>query len=81
MIMTKRYLLFAGENYYPGGGWCDHRGSFDSAEEACQAGGAIHNKRVDGGPWIDWWHVIDLLTGKCVGAESEYTIKEFNAEQ
>lgn len=80
MIMTKRYLLFAGENYYPGGGWYDYRGSFDTAEEASQAGGALHNKRINGA-WVDWWHVTDMLTGKCVAAESPYTIKEINGER
>ena len=29
----KRYLLFAGDNYYPCGGWNDFEGSFDTKEE------------------------------------------------
>ncbi len=26
----KRYLVFSGPHYYPGGGWRDFRGSFDT---------------------------------------------------
>lgn len=37
----KRFLLFAGFNYYPEGGWSDFRGSFDTAEEA-----ALHYETV-----------------------------------
>lgn len=30
----KSYLLFAGDNYYPGGGINDYQGDFDSFDEA-----------------------------------------------
>jgi viroplasmin and RNaseH domain-containing protein len=30
----NRFLLFAGYDYYPAGGWGDFKGSFDSKEEA-----------------------------------------------
>lgn len=33
----KRYLAFAGDNYYPDGGWEDFRGDFDTCEEAVAA--------------------------------------------
>lgn len=32
--MLKRYIGFGFESYYPGGGWNDFIGSFDSIEEA-----------------------------------------------
>jgi hypothetical protein len=45
---VKRYLLFAGDLYYPGGGWSDFRGSYDDIYEA-----------VDGARTWDWYHVVD----------------------
>lgn len=33
-LMLKRYLVFDYGDYYPGGGWNDFVGSFDSLEEA-----------------------------------------------
>lgn len=32
-----RYLLFAGDAYYPGGGWSDYQGSFSSVKAALDA--------------------------------------------
>ena len=29
----KRFLVFAGQEYYPLGGWADFKGSYDSIEE------------------------------------------------
>lgn len=54
----KRYALFAGDNYYPGGGWSDFAGSFDSALDAVAEG----QRLLDG--TSDWWQVIDLQTGR-----------------
>ena len=34
MVSVKRFLVFAGENHYPLGGWDDFAGAFDSHEEA-----------------------------------------------
>jgi autonomous glycyl radical cofactor GrcA len=31
---VKRYLVFAGAHYYPGGGWNDFIGSYDSEDAA-----------------------------------------------
>ena len=50
----KRFLLFAGDTYYPCGGWHDFIGSYDSYEEAAANGDIDRN---------DWWHVIDHKTG------------------
>lgn len=52
----KRYLLFAGESYYPVGGWKDFVDSYDTIEEAVSYGRAAG----------DWWHVVDSATGKIV---------------
>jgi hypothetical protein len=51
----KRYALFAGETYYPAGGWSDFIGSFDSFSAADEV--AQKENR-------DWSHVIDLDTGE-----------------
>ena len=55
----KRYLLFAGDQYYPRGGWSDFRDSFDSLEEAFIHG---RQKDISGSKWFDWCHVVDTET-------------------
>lgn len=50
--MKKRFVLFAGDTYYPGGGMSDCRGSFETMVEV-----------VDNIPRCDWWHVLDLRAG------------------
>lgn len=47
----KRFILFAGSNYYPSGGWSDFEGSFDDLEEARKAGTGN-----------DWHQVVDTQT-------------------
>jgi hypothetical protein len=60
-----RYLLFAGDEYYPSGGWQDYKGRFDSVKEALKAA-ASGTKNLDfQGTW-DWWQIVDLATGKMV---------------
>ena len=59
----KRYLSFAGANYYPEGGWDDFVGSFDTPQEAAAAGVA----EVDELGMTGWYHVVDATTGKIVG--------------
>ena len=41
------YLLFAGSQYYPFGGFFDFQGAYDTVEEAVEAGARY-----------DWWHVV-----------------------
>jgi hypothetical protein len=53
----KRYLVFAGENYYAAGGWWDFRGSFDDLEEA----------RLEVKGWtgkMHWTQIVDIETGE-----------------
>jgi hypothetical protein len=63
----KRYLLFAGQYYYPGGGWADFIGSYDAVAEA-EAEGAKRRMGPRGVeyPVWDWFHVIDATTGAWV---------------
>lgn len=49
-----RYLLFAGQNYYPQGGIDDLVGEFESIEEA---------QRVCGVAPYDWGHIVMLNAG------------------
>lgn len=51
-----RYLLFGGDTYYPGGGWEDYRGGFDSVEDALRAAAR----------GSDWWHIVDLESGRII---------------
>lgn len=50
----KRYAVFAGEQYYPCGGWGDYQGSYDTHDEAFAAAGAGKS---------DWFEVVDLTLG------------------
>jgi hypothetical protein len=51
----KRYLVFAGSNYYPVGGWEDFKCDHDTLEAATAAAWAAGE---------DWQHVVDLEEGK-----------------
>ena len=46
------FLLFYGDNYYPGGGWYDFKGSYATLEEALAANRGS----------ADWFHVVDVRT-------------------
>lgn len=53
----KRYLAFAMSSYYPGGGWQDFKGDFDTLKEAQK-----HLKKIK--PNHDRFQVVDTQTGK-----------------
>ena len=55
----KRFLLFAVHNYYPGGGWNDFQGSYDTLDEATIAG-------IVAGQKFDDWEIVDSTIGKVV---------------
>lgn len=54
--MSENFALFAGQDYYPGGGWEDFVGMYESLEEALEA------YKSDGDSVIkyEWGHVVDL---------------------
>jgi len=54
----KRFLLFTGDFYYPGGGWEDFIQDFDSFEEAREAG------RQTGD---NWYQIVDAETMEEIG--------------
>lgn len=47
--------------YYPGGGWDDFRGSFDTLEEAYSF---LTQKKIEDPLFLDWYHVVDSETGE-----------------
>lgn len=53
----KRFLLFTGYAYYPGGGWEDFSGTFDTLEGAQMEATRLFREKVG-----DWAHVIDTVT-------------------
>jgi hypothetical protein len=49
----KRYLLFGHDTYYPGGGWCDYLGTYDTIEEVMAY--LARNRHEN-------WHIVDTTT-------------------
>ena len=60
----KRYLAFAGDTYYPSGGWRDFRGDFNLAGEAYAEVGYE-------GDSSGWWQIVDTKTGQIVQQDEE----------
>jgi hypothetical protein len=50
----KRFWLFAGDGYYPLGGFDDFIESFDTFEQAMFFARGCNR---------DWWHIVDRDTG------------------
>jgi hypothetical protein len=59
----KRHLVFAGDYYYPSGGWNDFLKGYDLEEEAISAANSL-DITEDGK--YDWWHVVDFSTQKII---------------
>ena len=62
MVTYKKYLLFAGERYYPLGGANDFVGYFKTIEVAETFALTLHNKSYllnDYEHMIDWYHIVD----------------------
>jgi hypothetical protein len=55
--MTKRYLLFAGATYYPGGGSSDLDSVFETVAEAQTRAAQI----VAADEFTDWWEIFDVV--------------------
>lgn len=56
--MTERFLVFAGDQYYPYGGYWDYRGGFASIDLA--------KNHLLAHRGYDWWHVVDSETQQIV---------------
>ena len=57
-MKPKRFVVFGYDDYYPGGGWGDLRGSADTVEGAWEIA-----KKEHADLFTDNWEVIDLETG------------------
>lgn len=56
----KRFIVLAGDNFYPNG-WSDYRGSYDSLEEAvCLAKSYLESESAS------WYEVVDSTTAEVV---------------
>lgn len=55
-----QYLLFAGYNYYPGGGMNDFVEEFSTVEDAKRHAANVSDSY---GSEYDWWHIYDAHTG------------------
>lgn len=51
--MENKYAIFAGDSYYPNGGWEDFRAAFETLEEATDYVRHFASK-------ADWYDVVDL---------------------
>lgn len=70
--MEGRYLLFAGETYYPQGGWEDYQRDFATVEEAIKFVDDAHaldkaKEYIDQDGW-DWAHIVDRETSRIIRA-------------
>jgi hypothetical protein len=63
----KNYLLFAGDIYYPRGGFHDFCGDFSSIEE-CEKFATSQNDRWMCGESSEWYHIFDVSELKVVVA-------------
>lgn len=73
MTEPKKYLLFAGDDYYPSGGMVDYIGSFDTIAEAAAKGRereTLSNGFVCSAP--DWYQIVEHATMREVTDEGEY---------
>ena len=62
-MKPPRFIAFAGDDYYPQGGWNDFLGGFDSIQDAVEELARMQS--------VDWWHVVDVSTGKIVKKSSD----------
>ena len=59
-----RFLLFAGDKYYPTGGWFDYQGSYADLAVAITEGKARTSNRES--IYCDWCHIVDKESGELV---------------
>ncbi len=55
----KQFLLFAGDQYYPSGGWSDFQGDFDSVDAAKAHLPLVQEVQRLRSPW---WQIVDTKT-------------------
>lgn len=65
-MIQQRFILFASDVYYPGGGWNDMRGWFESAEDAI----AYYEENHEDNCW-HWYHVVDIILAVVVSENEQ----------
>lgn len=66
-VKMRRFLLFAGETYYPAGGFNDYQESFNTQIEAFDAGRNLITEEK----YTGWFHVVDDVNGKILSEEGD----------
>ena len=65
------YILFGGDDYYPGGGLADYRGKYNTLDEAVTAAKTKEFENTWSAMKLcEWWHVLDCDSWQIV-AKSE----------
>ena len=62
----ERFLVFAGSDYYPAGGWHDFIGDFANYDEAKAKAMLYHDQRPVGKDRLWWAHIVDLVNLKII---------------
>lgn len=79
--VMKPYLVFAGNDYYPAGGWSDFRSSFDNINDAtAEAERLVLEPNPDdnspqGDGRFEWAQVVDLATSEGTYIQRSYAGK------
>lgn len=68
----KRYLLFAGPDYYAYGGWLDFRGDYKTVAAAKAAHTRLKPPSESEVEDIEWAHIVDTETGAIVQVWDEF---------
>ena len=58
-MKLKRFLLFAGDTYYPSGGWDDYKATYATRRATVKA---VNRWSTKGG----WAHAVDSETGEII---------------
>ena len=58
----KRYMVFAGDTYYPLGGFKDFQSDFDILENAV----IFAKEKLGGIDFIDWIHIVDTADSSSI---------------
>lgn len=58
----ERFLVFAGFDYYPKGGWNDFKEHFDTFKKAEEFKNKLNNGKVGYGDVLEWWQIVRIYT-------------------
>lgn len=64
----QRYILFAGDGFYPEGGWNDWRGNYEKLEDLKEDLEKLNET------WhFDWWHIVDMTTWDVIADQNDWS--------